>query len=1017
MRPALSAEEWRRAEALFQRALALPAAERAAMLDRECAADEPLRRQVAALLVADAEAGDLGFLAAPAAELLGAEGGMARQAVLQAAGGEGGEEEDWTGRRFGPYRVERELGRGGMGTVFVAARTDGQFEQRVALKVIRQSLPGEGLRRRFLRERQILARLEHPNIARLLDGGLSEDGLPYFVMELVAGEPVTDFCARRALGLEERVRLFVDVCTAVQYAHRNLVVHRDLKPSNILVTAAGEVRLLDFGIAKLLGDDDEAGLTHTGMPLTPAYAAPEQLRGEPVTTAADVYALGVVLFELLAGQRPHAPVAGGAGGAAEAAAVLQSQPPRPSAVAQAAGAADPAHDPRAAARRGRRLRGDLDTIVLTALRKEPERRYPSAEALAEDLRRHLAGQPIRARPDTFGYRAGRFLSRHRLAATAAAVALCALLLALGAAVFQAQARTREARKAQEEARRARAVTRFVIGLFEGADPARSRGEAVTARQLLDDGALRLHGELADQPAARAALLDAVAASYAALGLYDRALPLAQESARLRRGGLPASAPELAESLDRLGTIWVQKSDYARAGPLLREALQLRRRALGDKDPAVAASLASLAGLLHKQGEFGPADRLYREALEVTRASLGPDHPETARRLNDLAANLQDRGDYGPAGELFRQALALRQKVLGADHPDVAASLYNLGSDLTYLGRYPEAERDLDQALALRRRIFGASHPDIGFTLLGLADVYDSTGRVDAAEQAVREALAIFRRAFGDQHRQVTECLNFLAALRYSRNDYAGAEALFRQILPRTTREIGAEHPDTLSVKANLAMALRYQGRLDEAERLLRETLAVRRRILGNQHINVAQNLGNLAGVMGAAGHAASAVPLCREAVEIYRRALGEGHEQFALALFGLALAEADAGEQGAADADFRRAVAIVRQLHAHGGSNALRVPSAYGGFLLERGRLAEAEPLLREAVAWAEAAPGGASGWIPGEAQLLLGECLRRRGLQAASERLFRAGRAALRASPGVERELLPQARALLAGP
>jgi tetratricopeptide (TPR) repeat protein len=1001
----------RRALALFQRAVELPRAAREAWLRDQCAAEPELRRQVEALAAADERAGD--FLAAPAAEQLGPWFG-------ETGGGQA--DASWDGRRLGSYRIVRELGHGGMGTVFLAERVDGQFDQQVALKVVRQGFFGDDLRRRFVRERQILALLQHPNIARLLDGGVSPEGLPYFVMELVAGTPITAICDRHALGPGQRLQLFQGVCAAVQHAHRSLVVHRDLKPSNILVTAASEVKLLDFGIAKLLGEQAAEGLTRTAPPLTPAYAAPEQLRAEPVTTATDVYALGVVLYELLAGRLPAALSGDGRGGElapALARAAAGWEPPRPSAVAEpAGGTAAAGADPRARRRRRRRLRGDLDTIVMTALRHAPERRYASADALAEDLRLHLAGLPIRARPDTPGYRLGKFVQRHRLAVAATALFLAALLAAMAFAGWQAREKGREARRAEAEAQTAGEVTGFVMSLFEGSDPSHTRGDAVTARELLDEAARRIHGELAGQPVVRARLLHTLATIYASLGLFDRARPLAAEALALRRASVAAGDPQIADSLEQLGTILVQQADYRAAGPLLREALALRRRAAGKQAALpLAASLECLANLLHKTGDLAGAEALYGQALAVTRRGARGAAGElgVAQLLSELAVNTQDRGRYGAAAGLYAQALEIRERVLGDTHPAVAATLSDFGSDLVYLGRYDEAAAKLGKALALREKVLGPDHPDVGFTRLALADLDDTRGNYDAAEREVGEALAIFRRSLGEGHRQVTECMNFLAALEYRRDDLAGAEALFRQVVPRTAAALGDEHPDTLSSKGNLAMTLRYEGQLAEAERLLRETLAARRRRLGDQHIDVAQNLENLGGLLVRTGRAAEAVPLAQAAVAIYRRALGPVHAQAAIALRELGVAEAAAGMDAGAEAHVGEAMAILRRLHADADPRFVRIPLAYGAVLLGRGRLAEAEPILRRALTAIEA-DRGVSRWVLAEAQLLLGSCLEQRGERAPAAALLRAGRSSMRAQPALVGELLPQARAALRG-
>jgi serine/threonine protein kinase/tetratricopeptide (TPR) repeat protein len=1029
---------------LFRAAVDVDPAERAELLSQACAGDASLRRRVAALLAADELAS--GFLeravppllpplqrAAPAPppaalapmdpmDPIGPIGPMdsidptavETGAAILAAG--------LQGTRLGPYELIAALGSGGMGTVFLAERRDGQYEQRVALKVARLGMSGGEARRRFLLERQILATLDHPNIARLLDGGVTEEGIPFFVMEYVEGEPITEYCSRRSLALGARLDLFLRVCAAVEHAHRRLIVHRDLKPSNIMVTAGGEVKLLDFGIAKLVGEDAPALTRSAERFLTPAYAAPEQIRGEAITTATDVYSLGVVLYELLAGRRPFV-AAAAASPVALAAAILDEEPPRPSTVASSPEPAPAAEVSRSLRRWRGALRGDLDTIVLAALKKEPERRYPSAEALADDVSRHRRGLPIKVRPDTLGYRTGKFVARHRAAAAAAVFVLAALVAVLAAALWLARERAREAVRAEREAEASQAVTRFLVSLFEGSDPSRSRGAVVTAQELLDEGAQRLRSGLGDQPAVRARLLHAVASTYVALGLYGRARPLEEEALRLRRQHLPAGDPQVAESLDGLGEILRLSEDYGRAEPLLREALALRRSAAdpaGGAAPAaageIAESLAHLASLLHDKGDFKGADRTYLAALAATRRGFGARHAETASRLSDLAGNRQDMGRYGEAVDLFRQALAIRRQTLGPNHPDVGLSLHDLGSALAALGSYGEAERDLEEALALRRKVLGPAHPAVGSTELALADLYDGIERYDDAERHARAALALFRRSLGDGDRKVSESLNLLAALRTRRRDFAGGAALFRDVLERCSRALGADHPDTLTVKGNLAWALMHSGALGEAERLQRELLAQIKSDNGQPAVVLVRL--NLALTLVEEGRPEEAEKLAREALGLQRRLFGTAHEDLAMALRWLAFVEADNGKRGAAEADLRAALRLAQEMAPRSGTQIVRSEIALGDLLVGEGRAAEALPLLRSALASLAAGEPDPDAFWRAEAQLLLAAARRESGGGSRQEApgevsAGAAARQLLRGLPGVAVDLFPTARAL----
>src|SRR5215475_12190576 len=455
----MNPESWQRIENVFRTTVDRPADERDAYLTRACDGDEDLRREVLSLLE-QGTAED--FIRDPIASAA-----LAFTAISN---------DDLTGERVGPYRVKRLIGRGGMGDVYEAERDDEQFRQQVAIKIIKRGMDTEFVRDRFLRERQILASLDHPHIARLIDGGATPDGSPYFVMEFVAGEPITDYCRRQSLSVNEKLKLFLKVCSAVQYAHQKLVVHRDLKPSNILIDEDGEPKLLDFGIAKLLSPDGSQPQTRTETALrlmTPEYASPEQARGQAVATTTDVYSLGVVLYELLTDRRPYefrtySP-------AEIERTICDTGIEEPSKVVGRMTGAD--------AKLARQLAGDLDNIAMMAMRIEPERRYQSVEQFSEDIRRHLAGMPVVARKDTFGYRAGKFVRRHK-----AGVAILAPLIVLAVAMTDQAARiARERDRANQETATAQAATQSLVAMFEVADPDKARGNVITARELLDRG--------------------------------------------------------------------------------------------------------------------------------------------------------------------------------------------------------------------------------------------------------------------------------------------------------------------------------------------------------------------------------------------------------------------------------------------------------------------------------------------------------------------------------------------------
>ncbi|HSE12567.1 MAG TPA: tetratricopeptide repeat protein [Rudaea sp.] len=972
---------WQRIGAIFDAAVEVGEAGRSALLDRLCAGDADVRREVEALLAADAAAA-------------GFDHGVDAARRTAATGWFDADEQEGmrSDARIGPWRILHEIGRGGMGVVWLAERADGQFEQRAALKLIKRGMDSEAVVARFLRERQILARLEHPHIARLLDGGISADGRPYFAMEYVDGEPLLRHCAEKKLGLEQRIRIFVDICAAVQFAHGQLVIHRDIKPSNILVAANGEAKLLDFGIAKLL-DDSSGGATATidvlQRPLTRAYAAPEQLRGEPVTTATDIYALGGVLYELLTGRRALA-----LGDSATLEEVIRAQDTTdPAAPSKAAGDAAPIP--------AKRLRGDLDTIVLKTLRREPQRRYATVAALADDLQRYLSGQPIGARRDHTGYRVGKFVGRHRAAVAAVAVGVALLVAALAIALWQAREKTREAEVSRE-------VTQFLVGLFNGADPSLSRGATLRAQDLLEQGTQRLRADARMEPSVRARLLYTVATTYVALGLYDRALPLAREALELRRG-LAAGSADVAESAGQLGRVLRLKADYAQAEPLLREALAIRRKVLPHDDPALIESLDDLAKLRQNRGEFRAANDLFHEALDAAQRYYGSDTIGTARYLDDYAANLDDFGRRTEAVAAYRKALAIRQKDLGAEDADVATSMLNLGTLLDDSRNYAEAVVLLERALAIRRKVFGPDHPLVGFAELALAGDYDSQERLDDAERQAGAALAIFRRSLPDDHPKIGEALNMLAIIHLERRDFAAAIPLFREAVERFTGKQGADHPDTLAAKNNLSYALARVGQLQEAERLQRDVLAHARDDNGQGAL--AMDSENLAGTLEQEGKFDEAVMHARRALELERR-----HEanssRVAVALRLLAVAEEMDGDAASAERDFRAALRMQAQLAAGEGGTTYEWKIPLADLLVGTHRCAEALPLLDDAIGELKAKRGATDAcWQP-EAALLRGYC--RGGAEGAAAQ--QAARAALGSLAGVQADLYPTAQQLLHG-
>ncbi len=770
------------------------------------------------------------------------------------------------GLRIGPYQVLRRLGEGGMGTVYLAARADQEFKKHVAIKVIRKGMASEEIVSRFRRERQILAALDHPGIARLFDGGTTEDGLSYFVMEYVQGQPLGQYCDSNGLSIRERLLLFRSICSAVQYAHQNLVIHRDLKPANILVAADGTPKLLDFGIAKLLNPDAlslEAPETATGMHvMTPAYASPEQVRADPLTTASDVYSLGVVLYELLTGRRPYEVRTGSHLEIYRV--VCEEEPSRPSTVVTGGG--EESH--RVVTSRGagtprklnRLLRGDLDNIVLMAMRKEPQRRYGSVQALSDDIGRYLDGYPVAAHKASFGYRAGKYVRLHAGGVSAVATVFL-LLLAFAVTAAVQNARIRRERDTADQ------VTSLLVSLFDVNDPETARGEKITAREILDRGARRIEGELKDQPEVRARLLATIGDIYGKLGLFDRAEPLLDESLRIRKALHARDDEAVVESLTGIGRVLVGKGKYGESEKMLREALAMQRRLKGEGHPDVAGSLRDLARVLEEERKLEEAEALLREALAIHRKALGNGHHDVAADLSSLALVLTDRGRLDEAEKLHREAVAIDRGALGADHPGYATDLSNLALALFHKGELDEAETLFRQSLAINRKALGNEHPSVATGVNDVAVILFSKGKLDEAEPLYREALALHRKALGDEHPAVAQDLNNLALTLHLGGRLDESEALQREALAIDEKALGDSHPTVAIDRNNLAGVLLEKGRPREAEPLFRSALAINSKVLGEHHPAVATNMTHVAETLLMQGRPEEAVSLLNALLE------------------------------------------------------------------------------------------------------------------------------------------------------
>ncbi len=743
-------------------------------------------------------------------------------------------------RQIGRYRVLEVIGRGGMGTVFLAEQVE-PIRRQVAVKVIRSAIADTHTAYRFEAERQALARMSHPCIAQVYEAGDTEAGQPFFAMEYIPGEPITDYCDRACLTLDQRLDLFTAVCGGIHHAHQKGILHRDIKPQNVLVaTEQGKPvpKIIDFGIAKALDEaHGGAGLTAHGMVVgTPSYLSPELVaadRADP-DTRSDVYSLGVLLFELLTGTRPF-----GRPGDSFVQVVRQvagGEVPAPSARWKALSESQRG---KRATRRGttpagiaRRLRGDLDWITLKATARERERRYDSAAELAADVERHRRIEPVEAGPPHRLYVLGKFLRRYRSAVVATALVVATLAAGVAARTLEARRANREAAAARQAQTEAQQVVDFLIELFEVNDPGTARGNTVTARELLDRGAEKIRSRLADQPLSRARLLDTIGVVYRRMDLPEPAKPLLQKALEIREDQLGPNHPDVATSLDHLGEVDWLGGDYAAAQAALERALAIREKAFGPDDLSVAAALDDLGSVLVSQGEFKTAEPVLRRALAIREKALGPDDLLVAASLDDLGVLTLDRFDPAVAEPLLRRALAIREARLGADHPEVAVSANGLGICLYRLHRDAESAEVLSRALAIREKVFGPESAPVAQTLNNLSNPYLELGRQDEAEAAMVRAGAIFEKVLGPGHPRVGLVFTNLADFYLRRGDTRAAEALFRRAVGVLETALGPDHPNVSFPLRGLAESLHRQGRLVEGAVPCRRALAIREKAFG-----------------------------------------------------------------------------------------------------------------------------------------------------------------------------------------
>lgn len=804
----MDADRWERVQALFHEVVVLPEGERRTFLDSACVGDPGLAAEVLALVEEDARSASP--LDAPLPEVARAVLGTPPAVPDQ----------------LGPYRIRSLLGQGGMGVVYLAERPD--LESRVAIKVLRDAWLSPGRRERFAREQRLLARLTHPNIARIYDAATLPDGTPYFVMEHVDGVPITRYADEHALPIRERLVLFRAVCEAVHFAHRHAIIHRDLKPSNVLVTTDGSVKLLDFGISKQVEElDSPEDRTVTALRLmTPAYAAPEQIRGDPVGTYTDVYALGVVLYELITGSLPfdffHL------GPAQADAMVLERDPERPSALVRASG-----HPNMPAFGIGRAGMADLDVLCLTAMQKEPQRRYRTADALLRDVDRFLAGEPLEARPDTLRYRAGKFLRRKWRPVTAGAI-LAAGLIALVTFYTVRLARARD--EAQAEATRTRRIQAFMFDLLQGGGGATGPADTLRVLTVVDRG-VREARTLDREPAIQAELYRTLGGMYQKLGNFGRADTLLNAAlVRTRALGRPARA-DMIKSVVALGMLRADEARLEEAEKLVRQGVALSARLLPRNDPVALHAQYALGHVLQAKGAYATAIPVLQGAVAALRTSdAGGAEYRTA--LRELADTHFYAGDYPTSDSLNHELLGMDRRRYGSSHPDVADDLINLGAIQYDLGRYTDAERYYRQAIAINLPFYGPEHPEYAadLTMLARALLHEPDREVEARDLLLK-SLRIRERVYGLDHPLVASTLNELGHLAQVEDSLDLAAGYFRRMAAIYDKTYSGPHYLKGIALSNLGGTYLAGKRYTEAEPIFRGAIAIFARTQGPAHLN------------------------------------------------------------------------------------------------------------------------------------------------------------------------------------
>jgi serine/threonine protein kinase/tetratricopeptide (TPR) repeat protein len=943
-------ERWQEIWDVFFAALERPEAERDEWLAARAGEDVELRREVEALL-AGHDKGDSRLLKARELTLLAEDVAQAAADALK---------DRLLGEQIGPYHIERVIGEGGMGTVYEAEQVV-SVRRRVALKVIKLGMDTREIVRRFEMERQALALMTHPNIARIYDAGATPDGRPYFVMELVPGMPVTEYCDRHRLGVRERLQLMMTLCDAIQHAHQKGVVHRDLKPSNILIdtdSATPSPKVIDFGIAKAVGESlTEHTATNASFAIgTPAYMSPEQATfgSVDIDTRTDVYSLAALLYELMVGDPPFTSQSQHIRNYHDALRrVREVEPARPSAqfstlpVERRSALAES----RSATLRelGGQLR-EIDWIVLKGLAKDRAQRYATPQALAEDIKRFLAGQPVLARPPSRWYRTQKFVLRHRFGVAAfATISLLVLTLAITMTV-QSVRLGRALATAERERLRAETVSGFMVELLGLPDPYVSNGESLTVREVLDQGVNKISTELEDEPLVKATLLRTMGHVYRQLGIYEPAQNLLDQALRINRadaedarglgnslnalgelkhdaGDLDAARDyylsgldtlrssfgddrDVAVTLDNLMTYYSETGDYAEAEKLGIEALRIRRKTAGDESREVAFSMQALGYVYQLTGRYEEAERLYGDGLALLRRVMPANSPNIAVMLNHYGNLLKIRGDWPRSEAMLREALAIYRQTMPKEHSYVAATLNNLSGVLTLEGNYDEAERLLTEAIAIWRGAFGERSASVQTGRYALALVQIGRGQYRLAADQMRDVMALDQELSPDDRRALAADQQVLGTALRELGELDEAESLHRSAVALRTELLGQEHADVGVAQQQLGLTLTALGKLAEADSVLASSLATLTKQLGERQPRTLATSDAIAALRTSQSRYAEAIAMYGTVIQDRRQVLGEAHPGLGESLLGVGIAQCRQGSAAAGRSSLEEARGI-----------------------------------------------------------------------------------------------------------